>query len=385
LRERARRALNLVGLAHLSLERRAGTLALGEQQLVEIARMMVRDVAVLFLDEPTATLSDREIECVFSAIRELRRNGKTMIYISHRLGEVMDLCDRVTILRNGENVISTDVADISRGKLVEHMLGRSLSEMYPQAGGMSSVGALEIRGLMVPGKIRGLDFAVPRGKILCLAGQMGSGATEAVRALAGLVHDATGSVVLDGMPLKLGSVHTLLERNMRFVSEDRAGEGLFLNLSVEENFAATQFDVVRRFGLLLPAPVRELAERLADIVTVNPDRLRSRCGDLSGGNQQKIAIGRCITPGSGILLMNEPTRGVDVGARAEIYALMRQLCDQGYAVVMTSTDLEEVVGLADMVLTMYRGARVSLYGRDEISASRILLDITHPLTYENAA
>lgn len=380
LRERARLALNLVGLGYLPLEKRASALALGEQQLVEIARMLVRDVQVLILDEPTATLSDNEIECVFAAIRELRSKGKTVIYITHRLGEVMSLCDRVTVLRNGESVMTADVADVTRERLVESMLGRSISDMYPQGGQTITTGELSVRGLWVPGRVYGLDFTVSRGQILCLAGQMGSGATDAIRALAGLVYSATGSVSIDGKRLKLGSVRASLRRNVRFVSEDRAGEGLFLNLSVAENFVATQLRIVSRYGLLFPASIRDFAMGLANTVTVNAARLKSRCGDLSGGNQQKIAIGRSVTAGFGILLMNEPTRGVDVGARAEIYSVMRNLCDQGYIVVMTSTDIEEVVGLSDVVITMYRGEGVAVYERDEISAAQIVLDITHPIS-----
>lgn len=377
-RRRAHDVLALVDLSHLSIDAPAGTLSLAERQLLEIARMLVRDAHILILDEPTATLADKEIERVMTALRRLRSQGKSIIFITHRLNEVFDICDSVTVLRNGSEVGTHRTADMDRPRLIELMLGRPLGQMYPASSGRIGDVALSVRDLIVPGAVHGLAFDLRRGEIACLAGQIGSGAIDTVRALAGLIYDATGEVVVAGQRLRLGSVPGALSRNVRFVSEDRASEGVFRKLSVQENLLATQLGMLGRFGLLSRRRLMGSARRMAGTVRVDNARLRDLAGDLSGGNQQKIAVGRSISGlGEGVLLMNEPTRGVDVGARAEIYALMRRLCENGYAILMSSTDIEEVVGMSDRVITMFRGVSVRHHERGAINRQDILAEITY--------
>jgi len=381
LRQRAQEVLELVGLTHLSVDVRASTLSLGERQLLEIARMLVRNARVLILDEPTATLSDREIAHVFATLRRLKEQGRTIIFITHRLGEIFEICDSVTVLRNGYEVGSFAISEVDRAGLIEAMLGRPLAQMYPPAALTADGPALVVRDLHIPGTVGSLSLAVPQGRIACLVGQIGSGAAEAVRALAGLDYTARGEISVGGLHLRLGSVPEALARNVRFVSEERAAEGVFLNLSVRENLVATQLETLGTGGWMSRQRLTAAAGRLAGMVGIDGSRLRSRTRELSGGNQQKVAVGRSVTgAGKGVLLMNEPTRGVDVGARAEIYVLMRRLCEQGYAILMTSTDIEEVVGMSDIVVTMYRGAKVAEYAGDAIDRSRILSDIIHQET-----
>jgi ABC-type sugar transport system ATPase subunit len=378
LRQRASEILELVDLSHLPIDALAGRLSLAERQLLEIARMLVREARILILDEPTATLADREIERVTAALRRLRSQGKSIIFITHRLNEVFEICDSVTVLRNGVEVGTHRTADIDRAQLIEAMLGRPLGQMYPPSTGRGGDIALAVRDLTVPGAVRDLAFDVRKGEIVCLAGQIGSGAIDTIRAVAGLVYNATGEVEIAGRPLELGSVSSALSRNLRFVSEDRASEGVFPKLSVQENLVATQLEMLGGLGLLSRRRLRGIARRMAGSVRVDDMRLRNMTGELSGGNQQKVAVGRSISDRSeGVLLMNEPTRGVDVGARAEIYALMRRLCDNGYAILMTSTDIEEVVGMSDRVITMFRGASVRHHEKQAINRADILADITY--------
>ncbi len=381
LRRRAQQALTDLGVGDWDLDTPVGTLTIGQRQIVEIARLLARDARVLILDEPTATLSDSEIERILAVLRALKRQGRSVIYISHRLGEVFELCDTVSVFRNGEHVATQPVGEVTRERLIEMMLGRPFEEMYPQARTQPEDGnALVVEGLTVPGLVHDFSISAPRGKIVCIAGQIGSGAAMVTRALAGLVPDAQGKVSLDGKYLRLGSVPHCVMRNVFFLSEDRGAEGLFHAMSVLDNLVATRLAAYARLGVLSWPALRRIGARLAERGRVDRHRLRGPAAHLSGGNQQKLLFGRALDRAeAGVLLMNEPTRGIDVGARAEIYRLMRELCDLGYALIMTSSELEEVVGMADRVVTMYRGRIVSRYDRDQLSVPSILADITHPV------
>ena len=381
LRQRARDALATLGAGAWDLDLPVSALSIGQQQLVEIARLLARNTRLLILDEPTATLTDSEIARILEVLKALRAQGHAILYISHRLGEVFELCDSVTVLRNGEHVATKMVRDITREQLIELMLGRPFGDMYPGSAAAPQAGdVLVVDGLVVPGIVHQVSLAAPRGKILCIAGQIGSGAKEVTRALAGLVPDASGRVSIDGRPLRLGSVPHCVARGVVFLSEDRAAEGIFHQRSVLENLVAGSFGAHTRLGVLDWRQLERVARGRAERVAVDQRRLAAAAAKLSGGNQQKLLFGRAIERSRpGVLLMNEPTRGIDVGARADIYRIMRELCSLGYALIMTSSELEEVVGIADIVVTMYRGRTVARYERQSIAMARILADITHPV------
>jgi ribose transport system ATP-binding protein/rhamnose transport system ATP-binding protein len=381
LRQRARDALAILGAGAWDLDLPVSALSIGQQQLVEIARLLARNTRLLILDEPTATLTDSEIARILEVLKALRAQGHAILYISHRLGEVFELCDSVTVLRNGEHVATKMVRDITREQLIELMLGRPFGDMYPGSAAAPQAGdVLVVDGLVVPGIVHQVSLAAPRGKILCIAGQIGSGAKEVTRSLAGLVPDASGRVSVDGRPLRLGSVPHCVARGVVFLSEDRAAEGIFHQRSVLENLVAGSFGAHTRLGVLDWRQLERVARGRAERVAVDQRRLATAAAKLSGGNQQKLLFGRAIERSRpGVLLMNEPTRGIDVGARADIYRIMRELCSLGYALIMTSSELEEVVGIADIVVTMYRGRTVARYERKSIAMARILADITHPV------
>ncbi|MDQ0355438.1 ribose transport system ATP-binding protein/rhamnose transport system ATP-binding protein [Rhodoplanes tepidamans] len=375
----AQRALDMLGASHIGLDQRVSGLEMGQKQLVEIARMLVRDARLLILDEPTATLSDRDIHRLFAALAALRREGRSVIYITHRLAEVFELCDSVTVLRNGRLVAARPAREFDRESLVESMLGRPLADLYPSHASSHDAPALVIENLRVPGIVKAFDLEVPRRAITCIVGQIGSGAPEVVQALAGLIYNATGSVRVDGRRLSLGSPQRAAEAGIMYVSGDRAQEGVFLELPVRDNLTATRLGALSTAGLLSPFRLRRVARALAAHVGLHSSRLPSAVAQLSGGNQQKVAFGRCVdNRPNGILAMIEPTRGVDVGARADLYRMMREFCESGYAIVMTCTDLEEVLGLADYAVTMFRGAQIRRIDRAHLSIEHLLLDITHP-------
>jgi ribose transport system ATP-binding protein/rhamnose transport system ATP-binding protein len=259
--------------------------------------------------------------------------------------------------------------------------------MYPpSATHAADTGGVQVERLRVPGTLRDFAMLASRGRITCIAGQIGSGASMVTRALAGLVPEATGKVTIDGEPLPLGSVPQCVARNVLFVSDDRAGEGLFHHMTVLDNLIANRLERHRRAGILSWSGLRRIGRKLAERVGVDIRRLSSRSINLSGGNQQKLLFGRALERGRpGVLLLNEPTRGIDVGARAEIYRIMRELCAQGNVLIMTSSDLEEIVGIADVVITMYRGRTVARYQGEQITMPAILADIIHPAGLQQAA
>ena len=263
---------------------------------------------------------------------------------------------------------------------MEMMLGRSLGDMYPKWDSKAGEPMLTMKHLRVPPIVQDFNLVAERGMVICLAGQLGSGAIEVLRALAGLVADATGEVMVMGQTVRLRSVAKSQAAKVQFISEDRAGEGIFLRLSVRQNLVATRLSDHSQFGMLAHRKLRAIASTSASAVGVDRTRLRSQADELSGGNQQKLAFGRSVGHQEpGVLLMNEPTRGVDVGARAEIYRLIRQFCDRGYCLVMASSDIEEVLGMSDIIVSMYRGRQIASYRRGEASVHRVLADITHPV------
>jgi ABC-type sugar transport system ATPase subunit len=375
-RQEARAALDRVGLTDLDLDEPVSILGMGQRQLVEIARSLTRRAKILILDEPTATLSDVEIKQVFAAVRSLKASGCTVLYITHRLSEVFEICDSVSILRNGVLIATTSTSELDKDVLISLMLGRAIEDLYPPSKAISAGPALVVDGLKI-GIVQSLNLTANRGTTTCLVGQLGSGAMDIVRALAGLSPDATGNVVCDGKSHRLRSVRRARDAGIVFVSEDRAAEGIFLRLSISKNLVVNQLGRLTLLGLLR---LRVMGRFICDVaarVGLDRARLGTSAGKLSGGNQQKIAFARLIRDGApGILLMNEPTRGVDVGARADIYRIIRQFCEEGWCVIMASSDLEEALGLGDTIVTLNKGRKVSTYDRAQATMARVLSDIT---------
>ena len=381
LSERARRVLDELNLGHLQLGTAVETLSIGERQLVEIARLLVRDARLLILDEPTATLSKPEIERVFRATRDVVRQGRSVIYVSHRLDEVFELCDRVTVLRDGMHVGTHDINEIDRRALINQMLGemagaRTEAEHEPTPLG-SGVEVVTIDRLHVPGRVEDVSLSLESGIITGLAGQVGSGTSTVLRALGGLVPDASVTIEVRGRKVHLNTPRRAADAGIVYVPNDRQREGLFLGQSVERNLTATRLRRLSRIGVLMRRRSRRVARELATLAGVSLDRLGSPAASLSGGNQQKVLLGRALElEGTSLLALDEPTRGVDVGGRAEIHRLVREAARRGTAVIFSSTELDEVLDLADVVVTIFAGRIVSVVPRAEATAPRILADMT---------
>jgi len=378
-RRRVEELMTRLGLAHVRPDTVVEDLSMAERQLIEIARALSRDARILILDEPTATLGEREIKRVFAGVRELAGAGSSVIFVSHRLGEVLELCSRVTVFRDGRMIASRPAAEMDRESIVELMLGKVAEKSkVERRGAAAREGLVVIDRLSAPGHVTDFGLRVSGGEIVAIAGQVGSGASEVLRALAGLVPDARGRVSIAGRAMRLGAPQRSIRAGAVFASNDRKSEGLFLHQSVARNLLATRLKAVSRAGVLSPGLSAALAQRLAGLIGFDRKRLGAAAETLSGGNQQKVFLGRCLEKeGAALLMFDEPTRGVDVGGRADIHNLIRNAASKGACVIFASTELDEIIDLADTVVTMFSGRITRIGRRRGMTAADILAEMTH--------
>ncbi|QIG45643.1 sugar ABC transporter ATP-binding protein [Nocardioides anomalus] len=374
---RFRALLDGVGLDHVGLRQPLSELGIGERQLVEVARALGQDARLLILDEPTATLSDVESQYVYASVRKVAAAGCAILFVSHRLGEVLDLCDRVTVMRDGAVVATTPAAELTVDTLIHQMLGEAPQRLAESARGQAGDVVLDVEGLSVPARLHGLDLELRSGQVYAVAGQLGSGASEALRALAGLVPDATGRVRVDGREVRLGRSTASVRAGVAFVSNDRKSEGLFLDKPIGWNLLATRLGALTRGGVVVSRRWSAALDALVDLCGLERRRVGHDVRTLSGGNQQKVFVGRGLARDDvRVLLLDEPTRGVDVGGRAAIHRLLRDAAEQGLAVLFSSTELEELQDLADVVVTLHQGHVVQRH--DGPTPGAVLLrEMTH--------
>jgi ribose transport system ATP-binding protein len=398
MNERARRLLERVGL-DVAPNQLVGDLGLGQRQMVEIARALSRKARILIMDEPTSSLTQRETERLFEVIGELKRSGVAVVYISHRLMEVQAVADRVVVLRDGRNSGELAREEILHHRMVELMVGRDLKQFFRRghaAGGagrarieddtgiVAETGAaairpeghplrLEVRELCYQGGPQTpISFVLRGGEIVGMAGLVGAGRTELAETLFGLRPLVHGEVRLDGRPVSIHSPSDAIAAGLLLAPEDRRQYGLVLEESVQHNLGLPNLDQNNRFGLVSPRRENEMARRLCERLRVRTPRLSQPVGLLSGGNQQKVVLGKWLARQPRVLILDEPTRGVDVGAKSEIYALMDELAAAGIAILMISSDLEEVLGMSDRVLVLHEGRLAGELPRAALSEQAIM-------------
>ncbi|MCP2358888.1 rhamnose transport system ATP-binding protein [Nonomuraea thailandensis] len=365
---------------HLDPDRPARGLSIADQQLVEIAKALAFDARILIMDEPTAALSGVEVERLFSVVASLRESGAAVLFISHRFDEVFALCQRVTVMRDGRWVSTDPAAGLTVDELVRRMVGREVSSLYPKAGTTAGTTAgeprLEVRGLTRHGVFADVGFAVRGGEIVALAGLVGAGRSEVARAVFGVDRYDEGEVLVDGRRLPRGDTAAAIAAGLALVPEDRRQQGLVMELSVERNATLTRRWSLSRLGLLFGGGERAAAREWSERLRVKTARLTDPVSTLSGGNQQKVVLAKWLSTEPGVLIVDEPTRGIDVGTKAEVHRLLSELAGQGVAVLMISSELPEVLGMADRVLVMHEGRLAADIPRTRADEESVMLAAT---------
>jgi rhamnose transport system ATP-binding protein len=371
-RRRAAELLQRVG-APISPDRYARELSMPQQQLVEIAAALGGTPKVLILDEPTASLSDREVENLFRIVRELKSAGVGLVYISHRLEELSQIADRVTVLRDGAHVATLPMAQTDRAGLIRLMVGRELSSVFPKKPAKLGCVVLDCMGLGCRASgVHDVNLTMRAGEIVGLAGLVGAGRTELARVLFGLTPADSGQIFLDSNERVIDSPTRAVELGIAYVPEDRRRHGVILEMPVAANATLSILRRIAKGGLISFAKERQLAESFVQRFAIKTASIDTPVGQLSGGNQQKVALARWLATEPLLLILDEPTQGVDVGAKAEIHRLMSELAGKGLAVLMISSELPEILGMSDRVAVMHDGTIAGILNREEATQERIL-------------
>jgi D-xylose transport system ATP-binding protein len=376
---KARELLGNLGM-DLDPKKLVADLSVGQQQMVEIAKALALDGQVLILDEPTSALTDHETDQLMKILRDLRERGVTCIYITHKLEEVAALADRVTVLRDGETVGSLDIKDAPRDKIVSLMVGRNIDEyfpkkIYPRGAAVLNVESLSVTDPEHPGKdrLKDINFTAYAGEVLGIAGLMGSGRSELVLSIfGGYEGRRSGIIQVDGQTVDPKNPRQAIEAGIALVTEDRKGNGLVLSLSVQKNLTLASLNRVTTAGVISGSQEKRQAQGYVESLAIKTSGMDVLVNTLSGGNQQKVVVGKWLSTEPRVLILDEPTRGVDVGAKVEIYNIINQLASEGVAVIMISSELPEVLGMSDRILVMHEGRIAADIPREEATQEKVM-------------
>ena len=352
--EQATKLLDNLGL-HISATARTGSLGIGHQQMVEICRAVIANAKLIIMDEPTSSLSEKEAEDLFRIIHRVKAQGVTVLFISHRLAEVKQNCDRVTVMRDGQTVAQVDMAETSVDQLIKLMVGRDIKNKYPKEAAAQGDEVLSVAGLNRKGVLRDINFTLRAGEVLGFAGLVGSGRTETMRAITGADRKDSGQIQVFGKDVAIRTPRDSIDAGIAFLTEDRKEQGLVLIQSVAFNSTIVKLEQHARFGILRLKEITRVAERLARELQLRTPGIESPVGKLSGGNQQKVVIAKWLLSKARIFIFDEPTRGIDVGAKVEVYKLINALVAGGAGVIIVCSEMDEVMGMADRILVMHEG------------------------------
>lgn len=357
----------------IPLDQEAGECSVGQQQMIEIAKALMTNAKVIVMDEPTAALTEREIEKLFAVINSLRKQGVSIVYISHRMEEIFTICDRITVMRDGKTVDTKPIPETSFEEVVRKMVGRELTERYPARNPNPGEVVLEVKNIGRKDAFDNVSFSVRSGEIVGFSGLMGAGRTEIMRALFGLDSLHSGEMWVRGKKVNIRKPDDAVKHGIGFITEDRKDEGLVLDFSIRENMALPNlFSFSGKAGLISSKKEKDFVDTLIKRLLIKTESSETAARNLSGGNQQKVVIAKWVGIGPSVLILDEPTRGVDVGAKREIYQLMNELTDRGVAIIMVSSELPEVLGMSDRIIVVHEGQISGELSRDEATQEKIM-------------
>ncbi len=379
---RAEELLAELNIYNLDVGAKVGTLNVGNRQRVEIAKALSLDAQILIMDEPTAALTESDVEQLFSIVRLLRERGVSIVYISHRLNEVFELADRVTVLRDGQYIGTQDVADTTEADLISMMVGRTIDNLFPKQESEKGDVVLEVRDLHRPPLTNHISFKVHTGEIVGIAGLVGSGRSETAQVIFGVLPAESGEILINGQKVTIHHPSEAVKHGIGYVPEDRGHQGLVREMTIRENTSMAVLDSVSMNTFINRAKERILANESIDQLSIRATGSEQIVNKLSGGNQQKVVVSKWLASNPKLLIMDEPTRGVDVGAKSEIHRLMSQLvAEEGLAILMISSELPEVLGMSDRVLVMREGHLVGEFTREEATqetvATAMMSEVNH--------
>ncbi|WKF66900.1 sugar ABC transporter ATP-binding protein [Streptococcus equi] len=370
MKEKAKRAFDRLGIS-IPLDLPIGSLSVGQQQMIEIAKSLLSEVSLLVMDEPTAALTDRETESLFQMIASLKKEGVGIVYISHRMEEIFRVTDLITVMRDGIVVDTKPTAETNPAELVKKMVGRDIDDYYPAKA--AELGELVFEVENLSGEcFKDISFQVRRGEILGFSGLMGAGRTEVMRAIFGLDKTTAGRIRLNGQDIRVTNPVQAIRAGIGFLTEDRKEEGLILDFSIKDNMTLPSHKDFSKNGFFDDKTSRDFVQKMIDRLRIKSGRPEMVVGNLSGGNQQKVVLAKWIGIAPKVLILDEPTRGVDVGAKREIYQLMNELADRGVPIVLVSSDLPEVLGVSDRIVVMHEGRITGELSRGEATQEKVM-------------
>lgn len=350
-----------------------GKLNAGNKQIVEIAKAISLDCKLLMLDEPTSSLSENETETLFGIIKELKKNGIGILYVSHRIAEIFEICDSVTVLRDGKYIDTFDVSATTPQKVVNCMVGREISDFYPKKSSSTGKNLLDVKNLRREGIFSGINFSLKKGEIVGFSGLVGAGRTEVARAICAIDPLDSGEIYIEGKRADFNSYSEAIKNGVCYLTEDRKQEGLFLELGVRQNITSAIIKSISRRLIISSRKENEIAEEFARKLNVKITNINQKINSLSGGNQQKTMVAKWLSTNPKILFLDEPTRGIDVGAKAEIHNMLRKLAESGIGIIIISSELPEIIGMCDRVVVMHEGIISGEVKGEEISEQRIIM------------
>ena len=371
MQKKAQEALNILGV-NISPKTVMAELSVGQQQMVEICKALMADAKVIIMDEPTAALTQSETVALFKVIESLRKKGESMVYISHRMEEIFELCDRITVLRDGSYIGVKNIPEKNMNEIVKMMIGREIGERYPSRNVKIGKEVLKVKELTRKGTFHDVNFSVRAGEVLGVSGLMGAGRTEIMQAIFGNLSYESGTIEIDGKEVKISNPRQAMEHGIGFITEDRKTEGLMLDKSIRENISLCNLRRISKSSVISrEAEKNMVAEAIKDL-HIKCFGSYHECNNLSGGNQQKVVLAKWILTNPKILILDEPTRGVDIGAKKEIYSIINKLAAQGVAIIMVSSELPEVLGMSDNIMVVREGEVRGIISYEEANQERVM-------------